>query len=188
MKAMWTIHPELLSWETCNEIISHAQKIKPVQAVIGANKEVNEDIRSSTLRWVDFHNDDFKDVFRTIERVFVEDNAVNFGVDLKYLPSLQFTTYHEAKNGHYDWHVDVFWESNNLYDRKLSMVIQLTDPNEYEGGNLEFSDIYFYPDAEQLRKRGTVIVFPSFVKHRVTPVTKGVRHSMVAWMQGPPWR
>ena len=67
------------------------------------------------------------------------------------------------------------------------MVVQLTDPSEYEGGNLELQ-WHEPPGFENLRKRGTIIVFPSFLKHRVTPVTRGIRHSMVSWMEGPKWR
>jgi PKHD-type hydroxylase len=188
MKAMWSMFPELLSWETCNDICKYGENIKPQDAIIGANREVNTEIRSSIVRWVNYHNEDFKDVFAMIERLFHEANAANFGTDINFLPPLQFTEYRGTANGHYDWHVDVFWESTNMFDRKLSMVIMLSDPNEYEGGDLQFDGVTYYPNPAELRKRGTVIVFPSFVRHRVTPVTSGIRKSLVAWIEGPKWR
>ena len=188
MKARWVVYPSLFDWGTCNDIVSYAQRIKPVDAYVGGDKNVNKEIRSSTVRWINHENDDFADVFKTIERLYKRANSEKFGVDITYLPPLQFTTYHEANDGHYDWHEDVFWESDNVYDRKLSMVIQLSDPNEYEGGVLEFQNLWIHPNPEDYRPRGSVIIFPSFVRHRVTPVTKGVRHSLVSWIQGPTWR
>ena len=74
--------------------------------------------------------------------------------------------------------------------RKLSMTIQLSDPDDYEGGDFVFNvnQIGQSPDREQLRKKGTVLVFPSFIMHGVKPVTKGTRKSLVSWIEGPTWR
>jgi PKHD-type hydroxylase len=190
MKGMWQLWSGILPAETCDEIIECAKKIPDQQAVIGlmAGKSgVDNNIRRSNVRWVAHHNEDFKDVFSFVERKFHEANANAFGADIKYLPALQFTEYDSKIVGHYDWHEDVFWESNNIYDRKLSMVIQLTEPTNYEGGELELQ-VAEPPRQEDLKRRGTIIVFPSFIKHRVTPVTAGLRNSLVAWIEGPPWR
>lgn len=85
--------------------------------------------------------------------------------------------------GHYDWHIDADKPDLSNTQRKLSISIQLNDPSEYEGGKLEFQDL----DEEQQPKmaQGSIIVFPSFLKHRVTPVTSGVRYSAVTWASGP---
>ena len=72
-----------------------------------------------------------------------------------------------------------------MIDRKLSIIIQLTDENEYEGGNFEFK---YIQTPESCRIQGSVLVFPSYNEHRVTEVTKGVRNSLVCWMEGPRWR
>ena len=92
---------------------------------------------------------------------------------------------------HYNsWHTDTHLHADsNASQRKLSISIQLSDPNDYEGGDLEFCDgnLSCIP-REKLRGKGTVIIFPSFVTHRVTPVTKGVRHSLVSWCEGSAWR
>ena len=71
--------------------------------------------------------------------------------------------------------------------RKLSVSVQLSDPNHYKGGNLEFADFIGTPEQKYLRPKGTVIVFPSFIPHQITPVTEGVRHSLVGWYEGLHW-
>ena len=97
---------------------------------------------------------------------------------------LQYTVY-DGSGTHYDWHVD----NNMLTDlppRKLSMSVQLSDPDDYDGGGLEISDGQI---VEATDARGSsVIVFPSYRVHRVTPVTEGVRRSLVVWANGPPFR
>jgi PKHD-type hydroxylase len=126
----------------------------------------------------------------------------NFQWDFSEHP--QFTKYGVGQ--YYGWHCDS-WEVpyNNPQNkqthgkiRKLSVTISLSDPKEYEGGNLEF-DYRNSVDWErnktagihtctEIRPRGSIIIFPSFVWHRVSPVTKGVRHSLVLWNLGFPWK
>ena len=94
---------------------------------------------------------------------------------------LQYTVYESSQGGHYDWHVDHGAMAPD--PRKLSISVQLSDPSAYQGCDLElnFGDgIVAAP-----RARGTVIAFSSYVLHRVTPVTAGVRKSLVAWVSGP---
>ena len=91
---------------------------------------------------------------------------------------------YDGSGTHYDWHVD----NNMLTDlppRKLSMSVQLSDPDDYDGGGLEISDGQI---VEATDARGAVIVFPSYRVHRVTPVTEGVRRSLVVWANGPAFR
>ena len=70
--------------------------------------------------------------------------------------------------------------------------MQLSDPSDYEGGDLmiarPYANKWVEETAQSVKERGTIIVFPSFYTHKVTPVTKGVRRSLVAWVEGPPWR
>ena len=111
--------------------------------------------------------------------------------------SCQFTTYYPGQ--FYDWHQDSFvdrkiidqYKGNN---RKISASVILNDPSEYEGGDLQFhmrnndSPEKLNVEKVPFKDQGTVSVFPSFVYHRVLPVTKGVRYSLVMWLQGPDWR
>lgn len=97
---------------------------------------------------------------------------------------LQYTVY-EAPSVGYDWHVDLIDAPWNL-QRKLSLTLQLSDEADYDGGELEFregANVFAAP-----RERGLVVAFPSWVHHRVRPVTRAVRRSVVAWIGGPSFR
>jgi PKHD-type hydroxylase len=96
---------------------------------------------------------------------------------------LQYTVYEANDEGHYDWHMDG-GEGGNYPPRKLSMVLQLSSPDEYEGGDLEFM-IGSKGSIIAIKELGMIYVFPSWLLHRVTPVTKGCRRSLVAWLSGP---
>jgi len=85
--------------------------------------------------------------------------------------------------GHYDWHRDVFSPLNGV-QRKLSCSVLLNDVSEFKGGDLELENVSKQPSLQQ----GSVIVFPSFVKHKVNPIIEGVRYSAVAWYSGPSFR
>ena len=86
---------------------------------------------------------------------------------------------------HYDWHHDVQWHGQSQHDRKLSMTIQLTESDAYQGGDFEFEEVHTNAD---FRSEGTVLIFPSYLRHRITPVTQGERKALVAWFYGPRWR
>ena len=95
--------------------------------------------------------------------------------------SFQYTVYEGAEGGHYDWHVR-YWHQT-VEPRKISLSLQLTEPAAYEGCELmlEAGDGPIRAD----KARGTLIAFPSYVLHRVTPVTAGTRKSLVIWVAGP---
>jgi PKHD-type hydroxylase len=93
--------------------------------------------------------------------------------------------YSHERNDHYTWHRDTLFDPNNQTVRKLSFSIQLTNSDEYEGGDLEFMPQLINPLQ---RQKGFMIVFPPYLVHRVTPITKGVRHVIVGWIHGPSFR
>tara|TARA_B100001964_G_scaffold239674_1_gene307758 strand:- start:222 stop:884 length:663 start_codon:yes stop_codon:yes gene_type:complete len=84
------------------------------------------------------------------------------------------------KGNHYDWHIDA---GNSVPHRKLSFTIQLSDPKDYVGGDIEF--IGTTVNKEALRQKGTCVIFPSFLPHRINKVTKGTRYVIVGWVHGP---
>jgi len=101
--------------------------------------------------------------------------------DLKGLfDGIQIASY--SRGGKYDWHMDLGPAKNS--SRKLSLSVQLSENDSYKGGNLEFANI---PEKAD-REISSLIAFPSFLQHRVTPVTRGVRHSLVAWIHVHPFR
>ena len=93
--------------------------------------------------------------------------------------------YDSEYEGEYKKHHDVFWINGTNYHRKLSAVVQLSDPDEYVGGKLQFMINRDIIDAPM--GKGTVIFFPSYLLHRVTKVEKGWRNSLVCWFHGPPF-
>lgn len=96
----------------------------------------------------------------------------------------QIATYRAEANGFYGWHVDI--GAGRLANRKLSIVIPLTDPKDYEGGEFQvFHDSEPTPIPMPL---GRIVAFPSYLLHRVTPVTRGVRRTMAVWVSGPAFR
>ena len=95
---------------------------------------------------------------------------------------LQYTVYHHSEGGHFNWHID----QGPQPPRKLSLTLQLTDPSRYEGGDLQFNTGTKPVTAP--KDRGVAIAFPSFVLHRVTPVTAGTRRALVAWVTGPSFK
>lgn len=95
-----------------------------------------------------------------------------------YNDHLQYTIY-EGNGGHYDWHADL---GPTISNRKLSCVIQLSDPNDYEGGELELNSGAGITKIGKMK--GRIVFFSSFVLHRVTPVTEGTRISLVTWLSG----
>ncbi len=114
--------------------------------------------------------------------IFRDANRQLYGFHLEKIWDLQYTEYDASYEGHYDWHCDTIWNSSTWYQRKLSMTIQLSSSYEYEGGEFELQNT---PLPATYQDKGTVLMFPSYLNHRVLPVTKGKRKSLVAWIEGP---
>jgi PKHD-type hydroxylase len=124
-------------------------------------------------------------VFRRLTDVVMQLNSQFFQFDLwGFTEHLQFTEYH-APGGKYEAHVDRTYKG---VIRKLSIVLQLTDETEYEGGDFELLDGSLNTPTKLMRKQGTLLAFPSYTLHRVTPVTLGIRNSLVGWISGPQFK
>jgi PKHD-type hydroxylase len=193
MNGMWQLWEGRFSKPTCERIVSLAKLLPEAEATVGGESdgkgEINNEIRRSKLRWLSGAMPDFSNLYADIVDMFHIANRNSFGVDLWHLHEMQFTEYRAEDEGCYNWHIDTMLQDPKPSQRKLSMVIQLSDPEDYEGGQLEIQPWFMEPPpADKLKGQGSVIVFPSLLHHRVTPVTKGTRYSMVAWMEGPKWR
>lgn len=186
MKNIWEVWTEALSADECESIIERALAYEPQKATVGFEDSSRTDVgfRSSVIRWLNNVADE--DIITRIMQFVHASNRTNFGLDLHAPFDLQFTEYHGTEHGKYDWHHDVWLESPHPYARKLSVVVQLSDPSEYEGGVFEFFDVA--PPGAMFAPRGSILLFPSFLQHRVLPVTKGLRRSLVTWVEGPRWR
>jgi PKHD-type hydroxylase len=166
--------------EECDKIVQLSKSIQTQQAEIKGSKPVNLDIRNSNIKWLTC-NDDTKWIFDKLCSYAQDCNQIRYGLDLTgYTEPLQFTEY--TKGGHYDWHQD--FSSGDLSIRKLSQVLLLSDPKSYKGG-----DLTFFKDTTKIpNTKGTLINFPSFEFHKVEPILKGKRHSLVAWISGNPFK
>lgn len=150
-----------------------ASQFKP--GVLMQQDVPDESARKSSVRFVPF-NDDDRWIFDRLRDVAISVNQ-RFNFELKgFDEGFQLARYAEGE--FYHWHADLGADVSAL--RKLSLVAQLTDPADYAGGDLEF----FPSPVIAPRERGTVIVFPSYMPHRVLPVTHGLRNSLASWIVG----
>jgi len=189
MNQIWQFWHAHLQDAMIDDIIKLGNQYPVANAGLGFDgSSINDQYRSSEIRWIDPNHPHNRFLTDMLWYFANEANKNAFGFDINYIPDIQYTKYTATENGKYDWHHDTFWANPTTYDRKLSIVIQLTDPSEYEGGDFEIDPQYAQLPVDQIRAKGSVVVFPSFLIHRVTPVTKGVRRSLVSWIQGPKFR
>ena len=143
-------------------------------------------IRRSGLNWMP-NTQDTQWVFQKLGHIVSSLNAQFFRFDLTgFGEHIQLTNYDSSEQGMYGWHIDMGPDTKSPC-RKLSLVLQLSDPVDYEGGVLELQP--HGKDVIKMRKqRGLVVVFPSWTLHQVTPVTQGSRQSLVAWLTGPAFK
>jgi len=168
----------------CARILALADTAPASDArLVGAQRD--HDIRRAELSWLDEAEGGDWVMERIIELVRGANREV-FGFDLtEFSESPQVAAYKARHSGHFDWHADI-GEGPLARRRKLTMVVQLSDPGDYDGGALEVMPGTQVHVAE--RKLGSATLFPAFMLHRVTPVTEGVRRSLTIWAHGPSFR
>ena len=192
----------------CDEIIQYGLRNKKERAMTGDQGRGGRDFRRNPLNIkeikrlkktrdsdVVWMTDNW--IYKEI-RPYVYNANVSAGWNFQWKQSeaCQFTVY--TKDQHYGWHQDSWHESYKTPEalkgkiRKLSMSISLSDPKEYRGGNLEFDFRAISKNkphaCKEINSKGSVVVFPSFLWHRVTPVTRGIRYSLVSWHTGDPFK
>jgi PKHD-type hydroxylase len=171
--------PGIFDAEQCARLIaSHAR---------GRQSEVRQSnpgrsYRSTNVFWLKTDDPELRWAFDRLRDVTLEFNARTYQFEIESCGDLQLCRY--GTEQHYDWHVDI---AKGPYSRrKLSLSVMLTDPAAYEGGGLQFGNETF---GRLVRPpSGDGILFPSWLQHRVVPVTQGERWSVVAWWLGPPFR
>jgi PKHD-type hydroxylase len=167
----------IFSADECQRIMGLSQHR---QQRAGTMMYAKPNIRKSTIAWIDIQEDSqwlyekVWDTFQAVNRWF---KFELFGL----VDEIQFAKY--ALGDGFGWHLDA--GAGQTSTRKLSMSVQLCDDDEYAGGDLELCAC---PQLDPRRRRGTIIVFPSFLAHQVTPVTRGTRCSLVAWAHGPTFK
>jgi PKHD-type hydroxylase len=173
----WAYMNNVFTPEECNQIIALGNTKLQAPTTIGENNGARE----CKIAWL--YAEDIEFAFRRVTDVVLHINEQYFNFDLFGMAEgFQFTRY-DAPVDHYSMHID---KTLNHQVRKLSLTIELSLPEEYEGGELMMQ---IDPEPELITKeRGKITVFPSYVLHGVRPVTKGTRYSLVAWVTGKPFR
>ena len=194
----------------CDDIVRYGKSLQDQMAVTGGygNRPLNENQvkdlkkkRNSDIVWM---NDPW--IYKEIQPYVNQANvSAGWNFQWDWSESCQFTKY--TKGQFYDWHCDS-WDQPYTRQidndpshgkiRKLSVTVTLSDPKEYKGGELEFDFRNYEPNmrdeekhkiqCKEILPKGSIIVFPSFLWHRVKPVTKGVRYSLVMWNLGYPFK
>lgn len=181
----WYKFPEGFTAKECDTIIQTFKGQELTEASVGEGVITTE--RRSRVFWIP----KIKRNAWIYERVLCLIGKCNddfFKFQLTELTEdIQFTKYDETFQGKYDWHVDNGGQDMRSC-RKLSFVLQLSCPSEYEGGELQFCSGTDEHIEVANNNKGSVIIFPSYVRHRATEVTKGTRYSLVTWVNGPPFR
>ena len=175
----------LFTPDQCNQIIASGRAQKPQQAHVGMSKPegaTDTKKRVTTISWIPFK--EMGHMYQDLNLFIQKANENHFGFgDIRVTENAQFTEYPEG--GFYDWHMDC--DVNMGHEppvRKISMTLLLNDPSEFEGGDLEL----MAPGKFANLKQGHAICFASFLNHRVNPVTRGMRQSLVVWFGGKAFR
>ena len=185
MKRNIIVAKNAISSDLCNAIIN-TTKNTFTPAEIGGDSSRNSTIRRSETSWLRGsvkHLEVYTPILQLIKKV----NQDFYGFDLTDPEPFQITRYDEQNQGFYHPHEDGVYDPVPVgsFVRKLSLSIQLTSPEYYEGGEFEFPDDKEKFNVEDSKQQGTAIFFPSYIKHGVKPVTKGTRYSLVCWVLGP---
>lgn len=165
--------------QECDTIETYFSRVKAMTGEVGG-KSVHKATRDSTLRWLRLNDHpDSVWIYEKIMHHVAQVNAENWQFRLDgFESSIQLTEYEPG--GHYTWHQDIGSRRSGL--RKLSVSVQLSDPETYVGGGLELHATQ--KPVLMPRSRGTLVIFPSYTLHRVTAMTEGTRRALVTWIGG----
>jgi PKHD-type hydroxylase len=171
-----------------DQIISYGDSLPLNKAVIGGRSQEDSytDIRESKTSWISLNNDS-QWIYDKLSWIARQLNGQFYKFDLfGFQEDFQYTIYNAEDSGHYDWHQDSGSANFGSGPRKLSLVLQLSNPDDYAGGDLELLTASRPTKVE--KQRGLIALFPSYTLHRVTAVTSGTRRSLVVWITGPAFK
>jgi PKHD-type hydroxylase len=179
----FVVGPNVFSDDEISSIIHYGKTIGLSPAKVNHGR-TDDDVRRTNISWIT-PNLMTEFIFKKISKSVIDLNNQFYRYDIDELEDLQFSEYTAEDQGMYGAHSDTGYD---ILTRKLSVSIQLSDPEDYDGGDLNFYRFHFRAPATAPKQKGSVIVFPSFVIHEVTPVTRGTRYSLVTWVAGPQLR
>ena len=174
-------YPGSVPHAVCDQVITDLAAVPAREATMGADGETQDHaFRNTTVHFADA-NHWFEDHMKQV--AFLGNKACGWEYHVTGNENIQFAEY--GPEQHYHWHMDVFPLSGMPLDRKLTVVCLLNDPAEFTGGEFQ---IRLYSEYTAPLVKGSVIAFPSFLEHRVTPVVEGVRKTATIWLNGPRFR
>ena len=190
---MFYVFPRAVRPDVCEQIVKDCkQNILNKASIYGSDKKGRDDpkIRQTSVYFITDKDNKINDLAWHFLR---EANKIQFNYDLTFFQAIQFAEY--KNGGFYGWHQDQTTINPSNEIRKLSLTLVLSNPDNFEGGELQFynggrplenmGEITGEQVTNDIKAQGSVICFDSRDFHRVTPVTKGVRHSIVCWTVGP---
>ena len=191
---MFYVFPRAVEPDVCEQIIEDCKQNILKKALVynkdNTSSRDNPEIRKTSISFIEDKDNKVNELAWHFLR---EANKIQFNYDLTYFQAIQFGEYKDG--GFYGWHQDDSGIDKSNEIRKLSLSLILSDPDTFEGGELQFyngdrplgdlGEVTGEQVTNDIKAQGTVIVFDSRDFHRVTPVTKGIRHSLVCWTVGP---
>ena len=175
------VHTTFFSPEQCNAIIEACEKPLWLQGEVN-NGQIDKKLRNVRQQGLMMNEEGWPHT--RILQLMKQANEARFKFDVSGFMNYDAPMIMEYSKGcHYDWHIDV---GKAVPNRKLSYTIQLSKPDDYEGGDLEF--LGTETNTEAFRQQGTCIIFPSFLAHKVTKVKNGTRYAVVGWVHGPTYK
>tara|TARA_B100000927_G_scaffold290637_1_gene290043 strand:+ start:1144 stop:1743 length:600 start_codon:yes stop_codon:yes gene_type:complete len=173
--------------EECDKIIQLGESSKAQTSTVGGDPEhqdTNTEIRKSLNSWIGLNNDS-EWIYQRLSNISRCLNGLHWRFDIScFSEDLQYTRYN-SDGCFYGWHIDNGVKGSEHPQRKLSITLQLSDGDEYEGGDFQ---IHSSKLSTLPKKKGLIVAFPSYSLHQVTPVTSGSRKSLVVWLCGKPFQ
>lgn len=186
----YVICNNMISSKDLSRLESVVAKYDLEKAKIGNSESQFSQVRKSDIRFFgrdDIEHFDIEWLFSKLDHAINEINRRYYEYEIYSTRSFQYTTYDASYEGHYDWHMDTYFDVERAVHRKLSMSLFLNE--DYDGGEFDICTGSQENNVNTFKEYpGSAIIFPSFMSHRVRPVTKGIRKSLVVWFTGPNWK
>jgi PKHD-type hydroxylase len=176
--------PDAFTSGEIDAIVDYGDQLRPMKAEIAGREDNVEHLRITRVAWIE-NRPEIAWLYERLTAMVMQINAECYRYDLYGLKeSFQYAVYEGAEGSYFGWHVDM--GEKRYQPRKISLSLQLSEPSDYEGGDLVLEA--GHGPLRASKARGTLIAFPSYVLHRVVPVTAGIRKSLVIWVAGPEFR
>lgn len=191
LKTPYYYFDKVFKKEECENLIKIGSNLILEEA---KTKGKDKNYRKSKISWLSENW-----IYDRLNSYLEETNKeAGWNFEYSFIEPLQFTKY--SKEDYYDWHTDGNSDHNSVYKnclnknfngniRKISATISLSSQNDYDGGDLEFDwGLLGRKTITEIKNQGSVVFFPSFTQHKITPITRGTRYSLVMWVLGKPFK